>query len=747
MTQAISRRVLKNFLDDQRTPNDFWGGLAAMLVALPAAIAFGVTIYAVIGPSYAATGALAGMIGAVVLGLLAAILGGTDRLISAPCAPAVAVLVAFTFSLVQQQVEPDIIVLLLMVLGILTGIMQILFGFIGVGQLIKYAPYPVISGFLSAVGLLIIASQIPKFIGISPDENWRKLLFEPWLWDIRSIVIGTVTVIVGEITPRLTNRVPGTILGILAGLLTYFGFAYQDNSLLSLVNNPLVIGPFGTVTEGHINAIGERWHEIGALHLSQITSLLGNALMLAALLSIDTLKTCVMVDQLTHTHHEPNRELVAQGVANLASSAIGGMPGAGVTNATLINLSSGARTRASGVMAGGLALIAALLLGNFLAWLPVAALAGTLIVSGLRMIDLESLRFIESRTTIFDFGVVMAVIAVALNDDLIAAAGVGIGMAILLFVREQIGGSVIRHKIYVHQTSSTWHRPESERHILAQKGDQAVIFELQGSLFFGTTQKLFAEIVPELMTRSFVVLDFRHVQSLDVTATHMLKNIRDTLQEHNALLLFSGLSASRASGRNLHEFLVQTGVIGSSETSTSIVREFSELNDAIEWVEDRLLGEHEAHPEPETLMQLQEMDLFRKRRDETLKDLESRMSLRHFKAGETIYLCGEESHEVYWVRRGTVRIFAPLGAGRTRHVASFGRGEFFGSLAFLDNSAHSNDAIALTDLDVYALSREQFYAVAEEHKKLAFNLVTAMARALALRLRHAESELTLLREY
>lgn len=217
MTQATSLPVLKNFLDDQRVPGDFWGGLAAMLVALPAAIAFGVTIYAVIGPSYAATGALAGMIGAVVIGLLAAILGGTDRLISAPCAPAVAVLVAFTFTLVQQHTDPNIIILLLMVLGILTGILQMLFGFIGIGRLIKYAPYPVISGFLSAVGLLIIASQLPKFIGISSEAPWHKLLFEPWLWDLRSVAIGAVTVIVGEITPRLTNRVPGTILGILAG--------------------------------------------------------------------------------------------------------------------------------------------------------------------------------------------------------------------------------------------------------------------------------------------------------------------------------------------------------------------------------------------------------------------------------------------------------------------------------------------------------------------------------------------------
>ncbi len=335
------------------------------------------------------------------------------------------------------------------------------------------------------------------------------------------------------------------------------------------------------------------------------------------------------------------------------------------------------------------------------------------------------------------------------NNGLFAATGIGVALAVFLFVREQTGSSVIHHKIYANQTSSTWHRPETERQILAQKGDQAVIFELQGSLFFGTTRKLYTHIEPELATRSYVVLDFRRVQSLDVTAAQMLRNIRDILQEHSGLLLLSGVAERLPNGRNLREFLEQTGVLplsGSDHETTGILR-FDELNDAIEWVEDRLLGDHDTPAQDEPLMQLQEMELFHKRKDETLKDLESRMTQRHYKAGETIYARGEAGHEVFWIRRGAVRIFAPLGAGRMRHVASFGRGDFFGSLAFLDNNPHDNDAIALTDTDVYALSREQFYSIAEEHKKLALNLVMALARALSLRLRHAESELILLREY
>jgi SulP family sulfate permease len=738
---------LRNFLDSPHAAGDFWGALAAMLVALPASIAFGVTVYAAISPTHAASGALAGVIGAAVIGFIAATLGGTDRLISAPCAPAAAVLTAFAIELTHQGIEPDVVILLLVMLGILAGSMQMLLGFVGIGRLIRYIPYPVVSGYLSAVGLILIASQLPKLVGAPAGSNWRQILLDPGLWDIRSLAIAAATILTGVLAPRLTQRIPGTILGILAGVLTYFALASQDAALLELVNNPLVIGPLGAATEGHLASISGRWQDIGQLHLAQVAGLAGNALTLAVLLSIDTLKTCVMLDQLTRSRHAPDRELVAQGLANAASAAIGGMPGSGTTAATLVNLSSGAKTRASGVIEGVLALATALLLGSFLAWLPVATLAATLLVIGVRMIDREPLRFIESRATVFDFAVVLMVVIVALSIGLIAAFGVGVAMAMLLFVREQIGGSVIRHKIYANQTSSTWRRPESERAVLAKKGDQAVIFELQGSLFFGTTQKLYNEIEPELASRHFVILDFRRVQSFDVTAAQMLRNIRDILQERGAQLLLSGMTERLSNGRNLHEFLEQTGVIISADTEPDALRIFSSLDETIEWVEGRLLGEIEIQAEPESLMELHEMALFHKRKDETLKDLESRMTQRHFQAGETIYTRGEGGTEVYWLRRGTVRIFAAIGGGRTRHVASFGRGDFFGSLAFLDSSPHDNDAIALTDCDVYALSREQFYSVAEEHKKLALNLVIALARTLALRVRHAESELILLREY
>lgn len=727
-----------------RHAGDFWGGLAAMLVALPAAVAFGVTVYAAISPQYAAFGALAGILGATALGLVAPTFGGTDRLISAPCAPAAAVLSAFAIELVHQGVTPVTIVLMMTVLGILTGLIQVLIGFLGVGKLIKYIPYPVVSGYLSGVGLIIIGSQIPKFAGAPPGSYWLEVLITPQEWDWRGLAIGASTVLAMLLAPKLVKAVPATIVGILTGLLTYLALASGDASMFELAGNRLVIGPLGATGEGYLGLITNRWFQIGELKLSQVAGLLGSALTLAALLSIDTLKTCVVLDQLTRTRHDPNRELAAQGLGNVVASTIGGMPGAGTMGASLVNLSSGAKTRISGIVEGVLALVVALLLGAFVAWIPVATLSGVLIVVGLRMIDTDPLRFLESRSTVLDFSVVLAVIGVALTVGLIAASAVGVILSIMLFLREQVGGNVVRRRSFVSQRSSTWYRPEAEMRLLEQKGGSAVIFELQGSLFFGTTHYFYLTLEPELRTRDYLILDLQRVQSVDLTAAHTLNLVRDMLAERGATLLLSNVRESLPNGRNLREFFELTGLTGDG----SPVLIMPTLESAIEWVEDRLLGESEQAPLADAIpLELHEMELFQGRKDATLVDLEACMEKRSWTAGEAIYRRGDPGDELYLIRSGEVRLMVSSGAGgQLHHIATFGRGDFFGGLAFLDRRPRGNDAVAHQDTQMFVLTLEKFNQLAEGHKRIAFILLSSIARTLAIRLRHADGELTLLRE-
>lgn len=726
-----------------RYSGDFWGGLAAMLVALPAAVAFGVTVYSAISPQYAAFGALAGIFGATALGLIAPTFGGTDRLISAPCAPAAAVLSAFAIQLVAQGLQPVSVVLMMTVLGILTGLIQMLIGFLGIGKLIKYIPYPVVSGYLSGVGLIIIGSQLPKFAGAPTGLSWMGVLTSPHHWDWRGLAVGGMTVLAMVVVPRLTKVLPGTIAGILAGIVTYAGIASTDPSMLELEGNRLVVGSLGSTGGGYIDLITDRWYQIGELKLSQVAGLVGSALTLAALLSIDTLKTCVVLDQMTRTRHDPNRELAAQGFANVMSSTIGGLPGAGTMGASLVNLSSGAKTRVSGIVEGALTLVAALLLGAYVAWIPVPALSGVLIVVGFRMIDTDPLRFLESRSTVLDFSVVLAVIGVALFVGLIAASAVGVILSIILFLREQVGGNVVRRKSFVGQRSSTWYRPEAETLLLEQRGNTAVIFELQGSLFFGTTHQLFLTLEPELATTDYLILDLQRVQSVDVTAAHMLKLVRNALSERKVPLLLSNVRECLPNGRNLREFLELAGLVADD----SSVIFMPTLEAAIEWVEDRLLGDLGKTELDLPPLELHEIGLFKGSKPDTLNDLRACMQSRSYKAGETIFARGDPGTDLYLLRSGEVKIMGCVGASsRLCHIATFGRGEFFGGLTFLDGRPRGNDAIASKDSELYLVTLEKFNVLAEEHKRIAFVLISQLARTLAIRLRHTDNELTLLRD-
>ena len=726
------------------TPGDVWGGLAAMLVAFPAAIAFGVTVYGAIAPSYAAYGALAGIVGVVVMGLVASWLGGTERLISAPCAPAAAVLSAFAIQMVQRGDSPDLIVLMLVVIGMLAGLMQAGLGLIGLGGLIKYIPYPVVSGYLTGVGLIIIGSQIPRLLGAPDTLRWWEALRDPAIWDWRALAIGLMTALVATGAQRVTKKVPGIILGILAGLLAYGLFALFDPSLRVLPGNSLVIGSLAIAGDGFLSLLVTRWSGISHLGFGLIAGMLGVALTLAALLSIDTLKTCVVLDQLTRSRHEPNRELVGQGIANMVSNALGGLSGAGQMGATLVGLNSGSESRMAGVMAGVFALAAALLFSAFFAWIPVSTLAGILVVIGFRMIDRAPLQFLRARATVLDFGVVATVVAVALTSSLIAASAAGVALAMVLFVRAQIGSTAVRHKMLLRQSPSSWHRPEPELAILEARGDEAVIFELQGSLFFGNTYQLYTDLEKEISTRSYVIIDLRRVQSIDVTAAHLFNLIRDAIRERGAKLVLSGIQENHPRGRNLHEFL---GLNGLWHARSTTVRQFPDLDAAIAWVEDRLLGEAEYSVDGEAPMLLQDMEIFARRKVETLQDLEACMDIRTCQAGDIIYAHGQPGDELYWVRRGSVRLMAQLPLGKRKSVASFGRGDFFGSLAFMDGQPRPNDAVAVTTTELYVLTRAKFNEVTAMHKQLAADLAYAMARTLALRLRRTESKLTMLQEY
>lgn len=722
-----------------------WGGFASMLVALPSSIAFGIAVYAVLGPQYVAYGVIAGIMGAVVMGILAPLFGGAPGLISAPCAPAAAVMGALAAEMIKSaSVSPPQIVIFLTLAALLSGALQLAYGALGGGRFIKYIPYPVVSGYLSGVGVLIFIGQLPKLLGLPNDiPTWRGLI-SPENWQWAGIAVGLATIAAVTAGPRLTKAVPATILGVAAGFLTYFGLSFFLPELRSLEHNRLVIGPLFSEDASLAAALRERWASLGAIRFSELAGLLMPAITLSVLLSIDTLKTCVVMDSITRRRHNSNRELIGQGVANFVSALAGGMPGAGTMGASLVNISSGGKTRLSGMLEGAFVIVAFAGFAWLIAWLPIAALAGILIVVAWRMFDRSSFLLLRQKTTVFDFLVIAAVVATAIGVNLIAAAGVGLLLAILLFIREQIRGSVIRRKVLGNQISSKQYRIPEEKEVLQEYGHLITVCELQGSLFFGTTDQLFTELEPDLKRSRFLILDLRRVQSVDFTAVHMLEQIEAVLKERGGHLAFSHLPPSLPTGQDLKQYFDHLGLVKAGRN----VRVFPTFDEAMQWAEDELLMEHRQTQAGQDLpLELPEIELLREfEADHALSVVQSCVEQRAYGAGQRIFSMGDEGDELFIIRRGVVRIVLPLESGRYHILATFGRGNFFGEIAFLDRGRRSADAVADRDTDLFVISRRKFDEVSRANPLVGVKLFARLARGLAVRLRYTDAEVRALKE-
>jgi SulP family sulfate permease len=453
--------------------------------------------------------------------------------------------------------------------------------------------------------------------------------------------------------------------------------------------------------------------------------------MLSVLLSIDTLKTCVAIDALTHTRHNSSRELLGQACGNLASFLLGGMPGAGTMGPTLINVASGGKTPRAGLTEGVLVLLLFLMLASLIAWIPISALAGILLVIGYRMVDFQVFRLLLTKSGRLDFIVIAGVIAVALSVDLIVAAGAGIAMAILLFIRDQVKGSVIRRKRYLSGLSSKTERGEREREILRKFGDQGVLCELQDNLFFGTTDRLFTQLEPDLRTKRFILMDMQRVRSIDYTAANLLQQMYQELAERHGHLLFSRMPSGILEGSDFETYLKDFDLIGDRG-----VKIWNTMDGAMEWMEDQILIEHGIPIEQEeTPLALKEFSLFEDLSMQVLSNIKECISEVSLKKDQRLFSTGDLGDEMFLVRRGGVRVMLPVEGGTYRYLATVRQGGFFGELAFIDNQARSADVEAKWDSDLYALSRRRLNEWSRTDPAKGAVLFERLAKTIALRLR------------
>ncbi|WP_298493035.1 SulP family inorganic anion transporter [uncultured Algibacter sp.] len=568
---------------------DAFGGITAGIVALPLALAFGVS--SGLGPT-------AGLYGAIFISFFAALFGGTSTQISGPTAPMTAVSMVVIAGIIATN-DGDVNKALPVILTVflIAGLMQIGLGVLGLGKYIRYIPYPVVSGFMTAIGVIILLTQILPSLGYYPKEDAEfvntfkaqaeEVILENILKDeagegilvlenfketinraqeisqeailkesqtlaaketsgalgaikafpkaIQNInwlelilALGTIFIIYGF--KRITKAIPSTLVAliVMSGIAVGFGLNYRP---IEEIPSGLPIPNLEIFT---------------SFNLSSVTPYVFTALTLALLGAIDSLLTSVVADNMTKTKHKPNKELVGQGIGNSIAAIFGGIPGAGATIRTVVNITSGGKTKLSGMIAGIMLLIILLGLGPIASQIPAAVLAGILITVGIGVMDYKGLKAIPALPKDIKIGplkmssevlIMLIVLLLSTFWNLVYAVGIGLVIASLMFMKK-IGDLTAERSDVKSLKEEAW---SDEGEFPSNLKEEVFIKHLKGPLFFGSTSdfQALAQQIP--YTAKTVIIRLGRMQYMDQSGLYAMEDMLQDLKKNNVEVLFVGL--------------------------------------------------------------------------------------------------------------------------------------------------------------------------------------------------------------
>lgn len=509
----------KAFFDFTNLKGDFTGGLVAGVVALPLALAFGVQ---------SGMGATAGLYGAIAVGIFAALFGGTETQASGPTGPMTVVSAAVVAFALEMNGSLDNSMNIILLTFLLAGILQVIFGFLNIASYVKYFPYPVISGFMSGVGLIIVILQIFPFAGLDSAKSTLAVIQDlPRLFseaNLSALILGAATIAIYFLFPKITKVIPSALVALIAVTLIAY-FAKMDVPLIGEIPSGLPSFQLGGIL---------------SVDPSFYPKIIEYGLVLAVLGSIDSLLTSVIADNMTKTKHNSNRELIGQGIGNMLAAAIGGIPGAGATKGTVVNINAGGKTRLSGIIHGLVLLTVLLGLGSLAAHIPLCVLAGLLIPIGFKIIDFKGLKHI-TKVPRADAIVLLLVLTVTTFGSLIHAVGIGIALACLLFMKQSadIGEQGLEvEKISDLEDLEPW---QDEKELYEKYKDKVVIKHLYGPLFFGFTSYLKDQVKALPNDIKAVILRMDRVPYIDQSGLYALEDIIFDLRAQNTKVILVGL--------------------------------------------------------------------------------------------------------------------------------------------------------------------------------------------------------------
>ena len=522
---------------------DLFGGVTAAVVGLPVALAFGVA---------SGLGAVAGLYGAITVGFFAAVFGGTKSQISGPTGPMAVAMAVIVTTHADSLAEAFTIV-------VMAGLIQISLGVMRIGRFVSYTPYSVISGFMSGIGIIIILVQTLPFIGadgvsggpVGTIRAWQDAIGD---FDAGALLIALVTLVVVVIwPPQLKRFLPPTLAALVAG--TLLGVLW--------VSGAPVIGEVPT---------GLPDLQLPVISVNVIAGAVQPALIIALLGSIDSLLTSLIADAMTRTRHDPNRELIGQGIGNSLAGLIGGLPGAGATLGTVVNIRAGGRTPVSGVLRAGILLALVLGLGRYVEVIPHAALAGILMKVGWDIIDWRFLRRIHrvQRTHLLVMAITMGLTVFL---DLVTAVAIGLIAA----------GMAAARQLERLELDSVVSVPLMDRTFFA--GDETLgadpfsarvgLVALRGNFTVASSVKLINTISVDIRDHEVVIIDFSETVYMDDSAALVVEQLIDVANAENTecvVMGLAGLPATALQGLNALKGVPADHVVANLDEARDVAR-------------------------------------------------------------------------------------------------------------------------------------------------------------------------------
>jgi SulP family sulfate permease len=725
---------------------DIAGGVTAALVLPAIEGGYGLLAFAGLGADRAAIGFLLGACTAGVACIATAVAGGRGPMLSGSSA-ALALLLASLIGwliadprFLSADGRPFMPLLLAFTaLGVvLAGVMQVLLAKLKLGGLVRYVPYPVHAGYMNGVAVVMVGSMLPNVLGLplgaSVAEWHRASALAP--------VVAMVALYLAVRPPKWTRRVPPYLTGLLAATLLHH--------VLSATPLAGLLGPL-------FNAPDLEWPGLDVMapvaeHLKSglLRDMIGPLLLFAAAVAMmSTLQTALAgstTDELTHVRRDSERELLAQGVANISVGVIGALPSAGSTMRSKINLDAGGKSAMSRVVFGGMLLLAMAYALQFMNLVPMAAIAGVFCAVAYSLIDdwtrtatrvmwRQTLKWRAPAALMQSYLVMVLVAGVTIFVSLALAIAIGTLVAMILFIRSN-SKKPVRQVSHGDRRRSRKVRPAAQADRLRAEGKRIAVIELEGALFFGTAEEADEQIEHLAHDAEFIVIDFTRVTDVDASGARVLLHAAQAVRHAGKQLLLAGLSQRDSRTRIIRDMDVHERLADAQF--------FPDVDLALEAAEDQLLAEITPSANGDGKLSLEQTLMGAHLTSDEIAVLKPLLTERHFKKGESVFRRGDPGDAMYLSLHGPIGIWLradPAGGGEDRRMVSYAPGVVFGEMGLLQNQARSADAIAEDEAVVLELSRADYERLVAEHPVLHGKLLLSLGLLLSSRVRALTDEL------